>query len=385
MWSLVPCRNSERIRPRAVRKKHMYRTAPVRIGAFGAFVLAGALVLTGCSSDTPEDSAAAADAAKPAPGLLPAAEGSTSYPLELESPWGSTTLEERPERIAAITPSQDDVEALVAIGVTPILVSEDQTDVWVQRELDQEIEGRFSVTDGGFNVEQIAAADPDLIVVLGADVSADYDKLAAIAPVLSTATTSEGESSVANDWATSITALGEALDLSEAADRALETEEEFFADFRAEHPEFDGKTASYVVYYGAESGLQYHSTPDSPAGLTLSRMGFEPSDNASELEYRAVISNEMLSAIDADVVIFSDNSDGHHADLTDSALFQALSAVKNDALVIVENHSVDGYFVIDGTEYDGNLSWGLARSGPLSSTWAAEQMAPALADVLGAE
>jgi hypothetical protein len=41
--------------------------------------------------------------------------------------------------------------------------------------------------------------------------------------------------------------------------------------------------------------------------------------------------------------------------------------------------------VIDGTEYDGNPPWGLARSGPLSSPWAAEQLAPALADVLGAE
>lgn len=114
-------------------------------------------------------------------------------------------------------------------------------------------------------------------------------------------------------------------------------------------------------------------------------MGFGISNNAADLDYRATISNEMLSAIDTDVIIFSDNSDGAHADLTESALFQNLSAVQNDALVIVENHSVDGYSMIDGTKYDGNLSWGLARSGPLSSTWAAEQMAPALADVLGAE
>jgi len=361
----------------------MIRMTRARSGAFGALVLAGAIALTGCSSDAAAEGAASTPEASS--GTLPAAEGTTSYPLELSSPWGSTTLEERPERIAAITPSQDDVEALVAIGVTPILVSEDQTDVWVQRELDDVIEGRFSVTDGGFNVEQIAAADPDLIVVLGADVSADYDKLAAIAPVLSTATSSEGESSVANDWATSLTAVGEALDLSAAAEQALADEEDFFAAFREEHPEFEGKTASYVVYYGAESGLQFHSTEDSPAGLTLSRMGFGISDNATDLDYRATISNEMLSAIDADVIIFSDNSDGAHADLTESALFQNLSAVQNDALVIVENHSVDGYFTIDGTQYDGNLSWGLARSGPLSSTWAAEQMAPALADVLGAE
>lgn len=365
----------------------MFRTTRTRVTALGALALTSAIVLTGCSASTVDEDTTGDDVAGAAdgPSLLPAAEGSTTYPLDLESPWGSTTLEERPERIAAITPSQDDVEALVAIGVTPILVSEDETDVWVQRELDQDIEGRFSVTDGGFNVEQIAAVDPDLIVVLGADVSADYQKLAAIAPVLSTATSAEGESSVANDWATSVTALGEALDLRGAAEKALAAEEAFFSAFREEHPEFEGKTASYVVYYGAESGLQYHSTEDSPAGLTLSRMGFGVSDNAAELDYRAVVSNEMLSAIDADVIIFSDNSDGNSADLTESALFQGLSAVQNDALVLIENHSVDGYFAIDGTEHDGNLPWALARSGPLSSPWAAEQLAPALADVLGTE
>ncbi|MGW8483627.1 ABC transporter substrate-binding protein [Microbacterium sp. NPDC055903] len=358
----------------------MIRTIRARAGALGALALVGALALTACSSEAPAAAEPDADAA--AESYLPAAEGTTAYPLELDSPWGSTTLEERPERIAAITPSQDDVEALAAIGVTPVLANEYSTDVWTARALTQEIPERYSTGDTDFPVEQIAAADPDLIIVLGADVSADYEKLAAIAPVLSTSESNAGEASVANDWETSLTAIGEALDLQAAAEEALATEEQFFTDFRAEHPEFDGLTASYVVYYGAESGLQYHSTAGSPAGSTLEQMGFATNPNAAGLEYRAAVSNEMLSAIDADVIIFSDNSGGSYAEVTDSPLFQGLSAAQSDHVILIDNQATEGVFVIDGVEHEGNLPWGLARSGPLSATWAAEQLAPALSATL---
>ncbi|GAB3599009.1 ABC transporter substrate-binding protein [Microbacterium tumbae] len=351
-----------------------------RSGALGALVLAGALALSACSATTtPSTTSPTGDESDSG---LPAAEGTTSYPLELGSPWGTTTLEQRPERIAAITPSQDDVEALAALGVTPVLANEYSTDAWVERALTEEIPERYSSADTSFPVEQIAAADPDLIVVLGADVSAEYDKLAAIAPVLSTAESSAGEQSVANDWEKTLTAIGEALDLQAAAQDALDAEEQFFEDFRAEHPEFDGLTASYVVYYGAESGLQYHSTEGSPAGGVLAEMGFAPNPNAAELEYRGVVSNEMLSTIDADVIIFSDNSDGAYAEVTDSPLFQNLAAVQDEHLILIDNRAADGVFVIDGVEHEGNLPWALARSGPLSATWAAEQLAPALADAL---
>ncbi len=347
----------------------------------GTLALASALVLTACSSPAPATTEKPTDAS--AGSLVPAAEGKTTYPLELESPWGTTTLEERPVRIAAVTPSQDDVEALVAIGVTPALASEFATDAWVEEALTQEIPARFSSGDTKFPIEQIAAADPDLIIVLGADVSAEYDRLSDIAPVLSTSGDKGGESTVANEWKTSLTAIGEALDLQDAAAAALTAQEKFFEDFRTEHPEFDGLAASYLVYYGAETGLQYHSSEGSPAGLTFEHMGFAPNKNAADLEYRATVSNEMLSTIDGDVIVFSDNSDGAYAEVTGSPLFQGLGAVRDDRLILIDNKADKGTFVIEGTTYEGNLPWALARSGPLSSTWAAKQLAPALSDKLG--
>ncbi|WP_287220865.1 hypothetical protein [Rhodococcus sp. (in: high G+C Gram-positive bacteria)] len=67
-----------------------------------ALVAAGAALLvavTGCSSsqDTASD-----DAATASDTFLPEAEGTTTYPLTLHTPYGETVLEERPERIAIV-------------------------------------------------------------------------------------------------------------------------------------------------------------------------------------------------------------------------------------------------------------------------------------------
>lgn len=348
-----------------------------RVGTLGAALLAGALALTGCSASTTDartdDSSA---------GLVPAAEGTTSYPFEIETPWGSTTLEERPERIAAVTPSQDDAEILVALGVTPILISDDGPDVWVEEALNGEIEGTYSPGDTQYPVEQILAADPDLIVTLGADISDVYDKLADIAPVLSTATEEASEKTIANEWADSIRAVGEALDLQDAAEQVLVDQEQFYEDFRTEHAEFEGLTATYLVYYGEDGGVQYHSTIDSPAGNVFEGMGFSPNPLAEQFVYREEVSQEMISAVDADVIIFSDNSGGDYATITEQPLFQQLQAVQDGHLIVIDNQSENGKFLIDGVEYQGNLPWALARSGPLSGTWAASQLAPAVDAVL---
>lgn len=348
-----------------------------RAGALGTLVLTGLLALTACSGTTQQGSSSpASDEA--AESLVPAAEGKTTYPLELETQWGTTTLDARPERIAAVTPSQDDAEALAALGVTPVIASEWATDVWLEDALPQEIPNRFTTGDTQYPVEQIAAAKPDLIIVLGADLAGDYEKLSSIAPVLATAQKGGTEQSVANDWADSIRRIGEALDLQDAAEEALDTEKQFYADFRAENPEFDGLTATYLVYYGEEGGLQYHSTVGSPAESVFERMGFAENPGASQFTYRQEVSEELLSALDADVILFSDNSDGRYADIIDQPLFQSLQAVKGGRLVLVDNRAKQGTFVIDGVERTGNMPWALARSGPLSGTWAVTQMAPAL-------
>lgn len=369
---------------------HTSRTR--RAAALSALALAGIVALSGCGADAsaPETTAAqnpSSPSSEAAPensapaeasGLVPAAEGKTTYPLTLETPWGSTELTQRPERIAAVTPSQDDAEILAALGVTPVLANETTTDAFIAEALTQPIPNRFVRGDSPFPIEQIAKAEPDLIVVINTDLTDDYAKLSSVAPVLAITQAEGSEMKIANDWEANVTRIGEVLDLSVAAQAALDKEDAFFEAFRADNPDLAGKSVSYLVYYGDEGGLQFHSSVGSPAAGTFERMGLTTSPGAKDLEYRQEISQELLAAVDADIIVFSDNSNGTHATITEQPLFANLEAVKNDRLILIENRSEEGTFVIDGETYEGNLPWALARSGPLSAPWAAAKLAPAL-------
>lgn len=373
----------------------MTMTSRTRLSALGAFALAGLLTLSACSggdttATTPPATGSTQATSSDLPAaqaettsLVPPAEGAVTYPMTLETPWGSTELTKRPERIAAVTPSQDDAEILAALGVTPVIASEYATDVWLTEALAQPIPERFTPGDSKFPAEQIAKAAPDLIIVLNTDLTDDYAKLSAVAPVLAVNQEAGSEASIANDWKFNIVRIGEVLDLQDAAQRVLDEEEEFYADFRADNPDLAGLTASYVVYYGDNGGLQFHSAKASPSESVFERMGLAANPNAEQFTYRQEVSQELFSTIDADVIVFSDNSDGNYADVTEQPLFKNLKAVQDGHLILIDNRAAEGTFVIDGITYEGNLPWALARSGPLSGTWAAGKLAPALEASLG--
>lgn len=364
----------------------MRTTVQRKFVASAAIATSALLVLSGCSSDEGNDhngDHTNVDSAADVDDLVPAGEGTTSYPYDIESPWGTSTLEEQPKKIAAVTMSQDDTEILVSMGVTPYIAREPDGEQhpWITDALNQEIPEVFTATqDNPFPAEQIAAAEPDLIIALGMDLTDYYDEMSTIAPVLG----EEGEAGTVfntqNDWDENIRRIGEALDLQEAAEEAIATEEDFFEEFRSTHPEFQGKSVAYLVSYGDEGGLQYHSTEGSPAGNTLTSMGFEQPELAGTLDYRETIAEEQLSMIDADVVIFSANDETTSDRVLNNELFKQTKAAEDGNVVVINNKS--GKFEIDGETHDGNLSWALARSGPLSATWAAQQIANPVAKVI---
>lgn len=355
-----------------------------KAGIIGGAVLAATLILSGCSGEsgaTESSSASEEVAENTSAAQLPEAEGQTEYPITLETPWGTTELTDRPQRIAAITSSQDDLEILGALEVSPVISTDRPLNAWLEGRLPVDIETTYSTGDNQFPVEEIAKAKPDLIIALGADLSDHYERLSSIAPVLAASDQAEGGQRAANDWESNVRLVGEALDLQDAAEGVLEEEKASFDEFRTEYPEFEGLTVSYIVDYGDEVGIQYHSSEGSPAATTLEGMGFAASNpNAEDLSYREVVSREMLSSVDADVIIYSGQIGEDPADILDDPLFQKLSAAENDQVVLIEN--LNDSFIIDGEEYEGNLPWALARSGPLSSPWAAEKLAPAISAAL---
>lgn len=110
--------------------------------------------LVGCGTDTTDST-----------DLLPAAEGTTQYPLTLSTWAGETVLDERPERIAVIgfSPNYDALESLDAVPVYAL--SDD-----LEREYnDPSFRERIEFIDPAtrrdpLNMENIAASDPDMII-----------------------------------------------------------------------------------------------------------------------------------------------------------------------------------------------------------------------------
>ncbi|MEB4615142.1 ABC transporter substrate-binding protein [Leucobacter sp. M11] len=335
-------------------------------------ILAGAaaalLLLGGCSA-APEESAGSG-AATDAAGLLPEAEGKTTYPLTLESPFGETELLERPERIAIVTPMTPDTDTLLALGGTPVLApSTIDRNTWLDESLTAPIPEVWEASAGAeIPVELVAASEPDLIVTLLATPDVDqqrYDQLSAIAPVLYAADGSSG-------WQDLTRTLGEAIDLGDRAERIVADAEQVIVAAREANPEFAGKTASYVLIYNEEFGANYVSTPGSTMEQLLNELGFVLPKEAAAFAEESTVSNELVGLIDADFLLLSTIDQPDY--FLDAPLLQAVPAV------------AEGRAVIDSPEEgeSGNsFAWGLNQMSVLSVPWLIERLTGLAQEALG--
>ncbi len=335
-------------------------SAAVRLAAVGASAL---LLLAGCAAaDAPEQDAAVA---------LPAAEGVTEYPLTLESPFGDTVLEQRPERIAVVTASTIDSDALLAVGAVPVLApSTLERNTWLEAEQLDAI-GTLWESEAGavLGAETVAAADPDLIVALYSydDVDQAYfDQLSAIAPVLYGAADELS-------WQEITVAVGEPLDLAGAAERAVADAEASVERARAEHPEFEGASAAHVIVYEQEYGAVFASEPGSDTAALFADLGFVEPAGASRFPVDGLISDELVGLIDADFVLLS--TFGAASDyFLEQPLVQQVPAVAEGRAIVNEADPVT----------EGNdLAWGLNVQSALSLPWLIDRLSGLAVEALG--
>ncbi len=238
-----------------------------RLLGLGAAV-AAASMLVACSSSS-ESTTSASSSAAPSSEHLPAAEGKTSYPLTLTSPLGESTLKARPERIVALTATGNDVQMLQALKVTPVGATDVvETGAEAMGVTASRIEKLLDLEDA-IPVEAVAALKPDLIIAYGPGVQDSYQRLASVAPVLTGKVTDAYP-----EWQDMITQIGQALDLSDAAAKTISDYDAWTAETKAAHPEFSGKTLSYLVYYAGQYGMNYESYTGSGAGDLFTSIGF---------------------------------------------------------------------------------------------------------------
>ncbi len=160
-----------------------------------------ALTLAACTSGGTDSSEMSADTVGQSGSDLET--GSTSancevvpdgtFPISIEHVYGTTTITEKPERIAAVSWYNQEVPlalGVAPIGMAPFFWGDDDGDgilPWVAEKLDDlgaEKPLLFDETDG-INFEAVAAAEPDVILASYSGITQEqYDTLSKIAPTV---------------------------------------------------------------------------------------------------------------------------------------------------------------------------------------------------------
>src|SRR5918996_2951065 len=232
-----------------------------RILAIAAFL---ALLLTAWGSD---------DDAPPPP-----AEGAAAgveagaLPVTIEHKFGSTTVEEAPQRIVVAGLREQD--SLLALGIVPVATTEwygkhpGAIFPWAEHALGDAPRPEVLDFTDGIEFEKIAGLRPDLILAVYSGLTQkDYDTLSKIAPTIAQP---PGQVGWGSSWQDEILTVGRAVGRPKHAEKLRAEAEAQLAATAAEHPEFEGQTAAVATPY---QGVYVYGPQDARTRL-LTELGF---------------------------------------------------------------------------------------------------------------
>lgn len=265
-------------------------------------LLVGTLLTASCSSDEPSSGSDREPEA--------AASGS-AFPVTVTHKYGETTVTEEPTRVVTVGVTEQDI--VLQLGVTPVAVTEwygekpFATWPWAQ-ELLGDAEPEVLSTADGFELERIAALEPDLIVGTNSGMSKkEYELFAQLAPTIPAV---EGSTPYFSPWREQTVQIARALGKEAEGQAIVDDIDARYAEVAEAHPEWAGRTATFSQG-GPYDGELYVYPPGlstdflTDLGFTITT-GFE--DYVPELGSQALISAENVGLIDADVIVFATES-----------------------------------------------------------------------------
>lgn len=336
-----------------------------------AFLVAVGLLAAACGGDD-DGSETSTDAETTAGEETTAGDETDSgaFPVTIEHKFGTTTIEEPPEKV--VTVGLTDQDTVLALGVQPVGVRDwygDQpygTFPWAQDALgDAEPE---LVGDGtAIDFEVVADLEPDLIVGMYEDLSDTYDTLSQIAPTIGQSADHE---QYAQPWQETTRMVGQALGRSDKAEDLISDVEDKFAEARDEHPEFQDTTAA-MAQFGEGSGTYFLLPPADPKAAFLTQLGFTIPDDITDLiedEQSTELSFERLDLVDRDIAVWLAGFESPDlvAEVQNSSIYQSLDVAKEDRDIFLE----------EGVD---ELSWATVLSIPA----AIDAVVPQLAELVG--
>ena len=289
------------------------------------------------------------------------------FPVTIEHKFGSTAIENEPERVITIGFSEQD--PVLALGIEPVAVREWFGEQpygvwpWAQDELGDATPELLQMPFGELNYELLASLDPDLLVATHSGITEDeYELLSQIAPTL--AQPAEYPD-FGVPWQVQTELIGRALGRETVAGELVTDVEAQIEAAREAHDGFGGATVAWVTP-AAEAGQYWVVGENTPPLRFLASLGlsYDPalSEVVGDLD-SAQISSERLDLLDVDLLIVRAATEAEQDALENDPLFSGLDVMQDGRTI---------FFVGPANPLYGALSF----STVLSLPYALERLVP---------
>jgi len=302
------------------------------------FSIVAILLLAGCSSNSSESEKSKSDASNK----------DNKYPITIKHAFGETVIEEKPERVATIAWSNQDVA--LDLGVVPVGFSaanygvQDDSGMlpWTKEkveELGEKNPNIYQDTDG-LDFEAIADSDPDVILAAYSGITQEeYDTLSEIAPVVAYQT-----SPWVASWKEQVTYNSIGMGMEEEGKQLIADTEKLIEDKASEHAEIKGKKAAFISLNGADLSKFYVYSPADPRGEFLTELGMEyPESITSQItdpnSFYIEVSAENADMLNEADIIVSYGDDKTLATLQADPIFSKIPAVERGSVVIIGDNT----------------------------------------------
>lgn len=306
---------------------------PSRLLSVAALAVTAALGLAACSTGASEPAATEASAAG-------------GYPITIEHALGTTTLTEKPERVATVQWANHEVP--LALGIVPVGMAaanfgdDDGNGMlpWVEEKLDElgaETPVLFDETDG-IDFEAVADTNPDVILASYSGLTQeDYDTLSEIAPVVA-----YPEAPWATSWRDVIRYNAMGMGMEAEGDALVTSLEQEIADAVAEYPQLEGKSTMFLTHVDPSdlSEVSYYTPNDTRAAffedLGLTTPASIVAATTGNDQFSGTISAEQVDTFnDVDIIVTYADAGVVEA-VEGSPLLGQMPAVANRAIVALD-------------------------------------------------
>jgi len=305
------------------------------VSVLGAAVV---LVLSGCAGSAAPASTVDAEAGATGEWVvsrdLEPGMGSTAadgvFPREVTHFAGTTGIPAAPKRVAVVSTGQ--LDSLLALGVVPAAATRAENSglvpTYLRDAFPEDAAALGAMADIGQrtepDLEAIAQADPDLILINSTRGAELYDALSAIAPTVVT----KGNGV---NWKSDFLLIADALGDEGAARGILDSLQNDSAAFAATHPEGE-PTVSFLQSTGDRTRIM--GVPSFAGGIAqdlgLGRPASQQFDETSQ-----DISAEQIDLADADVIFYAGTGEGRSF-IESAPLWSTLGAVAAGQAVPVD-------------------------------------------------